>query len=95
MTALDKYLRETAASLAQGRQVPSTFEQRIAIGLVQARALELRHLAGELQIHGFTRHPLIKGLWAKMIERSSMLEPLGLEMCEAYPPDHREEKKLS
>lgn len=99
MTPLDKYLIENATELAKDdaaaeRTTPTTLEQRIAIGLVQARALECRHLAGQLQIYGLTRIPQIRALWAYYIDRSSKLEAIGLEMCEKYPPDHEPERQL-
>lgn len=66
--------------------IPSTREQRLAIALVQARALECRDRATELQIRGYTQNPLVQAIFAKLWERSHNLEKLGLLLCDQYPP---------
>ncbi len=71
--------------------IPSTLEQRLAIGLVQARALELRNMATELQMKGFNQNPPGAYLFTRMWERSHKLEQIGLELCKAYPPSEPEE----
>lgn len=67
--------------------VLSSLEQRIAIGLVQARALECRSLAAQLQIRNLQNTPDGAYLFTKLWDRSHALEKLGLELCKQYPPD--------
>ncbi len=58
-------------------------EQRTAILLVQARAIECRHLAGELAIkYGTGAGLIIQGLW----DRSHKLEAIGLMLSQQWPP---------
>lgn len=72
--------------------VPSTLEQRLAIGLVQARALELRNMATEMQLKGLNTSPPGAYLFQKMWDRSHKLEQIGLSLCAAYPPSDAEEE---
>src|SRR5579872_843117 len=89
---LARWLSEMAAAIAQddesfGRQITTTLEQRIAVGLMQARAAECRSLAGDLQISGLIQqHKFIHAMWARLLDRSSDLEQMGLKMCETWPP---------
>lgn len=85
MSAIEKWSRDFADSLAQdditaSRTVETTLEMRIAVGLVQARALECRQLAGTLQVQGLTRNPMFQQMWARLIDRSSDLEKLAVEI---------------
>lgn len=65
---------------------PSTLEQRIAIGLMQARALECRFWAGKLQVN-FPTNPFAVWLAGQLMDRSHKLETVGLAMCRVYPPE--------
>ncbi len=71
--------------------VPSTLEQRLAIGLVQARALELRTMATEMQMKNLTQTPPGAWLFQRLWDRSHKLEQIGLKLCESYPPAPAEE----
>ncbi len=66
--------------------VPSTLEQRLSIGLVQARALELRTMATEMQLKGLNQTPPGAWLFQRLWDRSHKLEQIGLKLCESYPP---------
>ncbi len=66
--------------------VPSTLEQRLAIGLVQARALELRTMATEMQLKNLNQTPPGAWLFQRLWDRSHKLEQIGLKLCESYPP---------
>ncbi len=95
---LAKWLTEMASNIAAedepaGRPIETALEQRIAVGLLQARAAECRALAGELQISGATRNQVVRMMWAKLLDRSSALEKLGLELCETWPPLCEEQPK--
>lgn len=93
MTAFEKWVTEFAASLEKEdaeadppRDMQSTLVQRIAIGLVQSRAAECRHISGELLL----RNPgsqLAGILSLRLSDRSHKLEQIALEMCTKYPPD--------
>ncbi len=66
---------------------PSTLEQRLAIGLIQARALELRSVATKMQLRGLDRKsPQGAWLFQQLWDRSHELEQIGLSLCAAYPP---------
>lgn len=62
--------------------------QRGAVLLVQARALECRHLAGELAInYGNAMAPLIQSCW----DRSHKLEAIAMMLAKQWPiPEGRE-----
>lgn len=64
---------------------PSTLEQRIAVGLVTARALEGRHWADVL-LREHRDNPFAIALARHLARRSHKLEKLGLEYCKEYPP---------
>lgn len=82
-----KWATEFAASLMQddttaGRSIETTLEMRLIVGLIQARAFEARSAAGELSIRGLARRdPKFNAMYGKLIERSSELEALGLEIA--------------
>lgn len=74
-----------------GERGASLLEQRICIGLVQARALECRTLAGMLLIGGAASQQGPAGKMAMMIsmkmrERSHRLEMMGMKLAECWPP---------
>lgn len=96
MTALETWITTTAAQLVhEDPTLPTTPEQRIAIGLVQARAKECRAIANEMLVNGGTRNPVLYSVYAALIDRSSKLEKLGLDMVTEYPPNTvAEERKL-
>jgi hypothetical protein len=80
-----KWATEFAASLIEddataGRSIETTLETRIAVGLIQARAFEARSAAGELSVRGLAqRDPKFNAMHAKLIERSSELEAIGVD----------------
>lgn len=59
---------------------PSVLEQRIAIGLIQSRALECRHWADVL-IREHPNDPIAIALARHLARRSHKLEQLGLDLC--------------
>lgn len=67
--------------------------QRAAILLVQARALEARHLAGELAVNG-AAHPIAVSIMKQCWERSHKLEAIGMMLAQdgGWPiPEGREQ----
>lgn len=66
--------------------IPSTIHQRLAIGLCQARALELRTMATEMQVKGLNQSPPGAYLFTRLWDRSHKLEQIGLALCTQYPP---------
>jgi hypothetical protein len=64
---------------------PSVLEQRIAIGILQARALECRHWADVL-LTQHRDHPIAVKLARHLAVRSQKLEKLGLDLCKVWPP---------
>ncbi len=66
--------------------VESTLPQRLAIGLVQARALECRALAAQMQMRSLQNNPDGAYLFTKLWDRSHTLEQIGLDLCKKYPP---------
>lgn len=64
-------------------------ERRIAITLVQSRALECRQIAGSVLIH---RPQNVRDWALGLSDRSSKLEKMGMEMCEpsGWPPSEEE-----
>ncbi len=63
----------------------AALEQRVAILLVQARALECRHLAGELAVGG-ANHPVAVQIMEALWDRSHKLEAIGLMLAKQWPP---------
>lgn len=106
MTAIETWVTTLAAELAKDdaaaeRQYTTTLEQRLAIGLIQARALECRHHAGQLRLE--STNPMLPMLQQtalltvanRLLDRSHKLEQISLGMIEKYPPDTPvPEKKL-
>ena len=101
MNQLDVWLTETAANLAKEPEhaaecdglrctcgyVPSVLDQRIALGLLQARALECRELANNLRMSGLTLKHQIAADFAQVLSmRSHMLEQRALQLCDQWPP---------
>lgn len=83
---LDQAIQLAKDDEAAERGVPSTLEQRICIGLVQARALELRTVAGTILLKGLGANPMALKLSMAMRERSHKLEQLGLALAKHWPP---------
>ncbi len=87
MTAFDVWLKTMVLAaegdLLDGPVPDQGFRQRIAICLIQARALECRTLAGELAVAGNEYAVMIA---AMCMDRSHKLEKLGLEYAKAWPP---------
>ncbi len=63
----------------------STIQQRVSIGLTQARAAECRHIAGEMRLKGLTQIPMMSQLAMWLTDRSHKLEQLGLRMVTEWP----------
>lgn len=83
MTAFDVWLKTMVAALAPDCPEDTALAQRIAIGLIQARVLECRTLAGELNVSG---DPHARMIAAMCMDRSHKLEKLGLEYAKNWPP---------
>lgn len=66
----------------------SALEQRLAIGLIQARAMECRDLASSLLIN---QPGSLKQIIFDLNDRSSKLEAVGLKMAKQWPPVEEEE----
>ena len=103
MNALDAWLTETAANLAKEPEhaadcdglrcacgyIPSVLEQRIALGLLQSRALECRELANNLRMSGMTLKSNLAAEFAQVLTmRSHMLEQRALQLCDQWPPSN-------
>ena len=92
MTALDKYLTETAAEVAKsdeqaGRSITTTLEQRIACALAEARALESKHLAGEFRMKIANPPEVLIRLANAMDHRANEMIKRSMKMAtEPYPP---------
>lgn len=70
-----------------GRLLPTTIEQRMVIGLLQARAQECRNAAGQLHMQGATReNPIALRLAMWLTGRSEKIEQMGLSLAENWPP---------
>jgi len=80
MTAYETWLLKTVQILA-GEGASSELQQRIAIGLTQARALECRHLAGEIAVGGGAKHPYGVSVIQQCWDRSHKLEAIGLMLA--------------
>jgi hypothetical protein len=90
-TKLERETMQFAAALAADdsqveRPVATTLEQRIAIGVIQARALECRHQAGEIALRIGLNQPFFRMYHSQLIERSHRLEQFGVQMARQYPP---------
>jgi hypothetical protein len=95
---------QLAKSDEEAGRNPTELAQRIAIGIVQGRALECRTLAGQLLINGhrvtnqFPPGPgraaaaaVVSSLSVQQRERSHRLEQLGLKLAKIWPPDDGED----
>lgn len=80
--ALNLPLDPTSAEMEEAKRELS---QRIAAGLVQARALECRHLAGELIVNN-PSHPIIASVARECWERSHKLEAIAMQFAKEWPP---------
>lgn len=67
-----------------GRETRTTLEQRIAIGLIEARARELRARAGEIQMG--SRNQYLLGYAARLRDRALELDRIGMALCHEWPP---------
>lgn len=90
MTALEHYLTTTAAGLvkddeAAERAIATTLEQRIAVGLIQARAKECEAIATELMLKNNGSRAVTE-IALHLRERALKLEHIGLDLCKEYPP---------
>jgi hypothetical protein len=108
LTMMMDQATELAKDDETAQRPPSTLEQRICIGMIQARALECRHTAGSLLIYGqrvVQRFPLnqraavgqaITAISVQLRERSHKLEKLGMDLARKWPPeeDNFEESRL-
>ena len=56
---------------------------RVALGLLQARAMECRHLSGKLMVDSF-QSPASKALAIHLNERSAAIEKFAAELAEKY-----------
>ena len=93
MKAFDFWVVETSDALVNGPEALRNHEtgndgadlaeiqQRAAIHLVQARALECRHIAGELMVRTGANT-----ISAGLLERSRQLEAIGLRLASEWPP---------
>lgn len=86
MSAIAKWSEDFAASLLQDdataeRTVETTLELRLKCALIQARALECRQLANTMLVQGLTRNPLYSMMYGKLLDRSSDLETLAMEVA--------------
>lgn len=89
MTLIDRYLILTAKEVEKSdaeaqRPMLTTFEQRVAVALCEARAVECRHWATELRIRG--THPVARDIANAMDKRADKLQKKAIEMCGKYPP---------
>lgn len=101
LAALIEIAVKTAAAICDDtiERRPAPMEQRVAIALVQARALECRTFAGLLLINGhrytqkFPPGPakdaaeyLIAQLSVQQRERSKRLEDMAMQLAKQWPP---------
>lgn len=84
MTALETWLQQMVAVIAGNPAddaADPTLAQRVAVALVQARALECRHLAGELLIGG-AGNPVALQIAQACTDRSRKLEAIGMQLAQ-------------
>lgn len=80
ITALEAWARETAEALRIGES--SLDKMKLMIGLIQARAQEARHQAGELMLT--QADPTLRGFAGYLNDRAHKLEEFGLALAERY-----------
>lgn len=91
-----KWLTEVAKNLAkeptpeEAAALPTTLEQRIAVGLVEARARECKHMATDLRLSSSGSLPGVQKIAQYIDNRGLELDQLSLELCKKYPPEVRE-----
>lgn len=90
MSPIDRYLTQTAAEVAkddaQARDrgdLKTTLEQRIAVALMEARALECNYTAGEIRLK--TNNPTLLQFARALDERKHKLTARAIEMCKIWP----------
>lgn len=92
MSNLLRWVTQFASELVKpddvaARPKPTSLEQRIAIGLVQARAAECRAIVGQLRLSGLTlKSHVASGMAETLTQQSHVYEQLALRMCDQYPP---------
>src|SRR5579885_3289272 len=92
MTPFEIWFTNMARELAKSdavaeRSKPTTIEQRIAVGLVQARAAECRAIAGDLHKQGATMQSRVAAQLANLLaQQSHVYEQIALRLCDEYPP---------
>lgn len=101
MTHLESTILAQAKGLAEPTHegegdVDVPLEQRLAIAVLQARAQECRHIAGQLDISGATlKFPILMAWRNGLRQRSSELERLGMEWAAGvWPPVERERESM-
>lgn len=76
VSKLELWASETAAVLAPELDEMGRF--RVMLGLLQARALECRHISGMLHL---SAHPIMAQLAMQLGDRSEKLEGYGMEIA--------------
>lgn len=92
MNALETIVTKMAAELVKDdaqaeRPVATTIEQRIAIGITQARAQEARQIAGQIVQKGLRQLPIMDEMYQYLWDRQAQLEDMAIKMVAVYPPD--------
>lgn len=85
---------EEAERTIPGRTEPTTIEQRVAVGLLQARATELRELAPQVA-KLFNGHVLCQQIASEMVKRALLHEKKAMELCVVYPPGSGRSGKIT
>lgn len=90
MTAMEQWLLETSREILKSdqeaqRTVITTLEQRVACALLQARAKECRHQAGEIELKN-PGNSTLRAMAAYLRERSHKLEEMAMAMVGNWPP---------
>lgn len=86
LPALELWALDTARQLAPSLE--GIDRLRLAIGLIQARAQECRHISGELTI-GSAQSPAARALAIHCYDRSAKLEEFGCAMAERGEEDQK------
>jgi hypothetical protein len=81
LPALEKWAMETAAQLAP--ELTGVDRLRVALGLLQARALECRHVGGTLLVQS-SQSPASRALALHLDDRSAKLEEFATKLAEKY-----------
>lgn len=81
LPVLEAWAMDTAAALAP--QLQGVDRVRIALGLIQARALECRHISGEYVIKAGSNQ-VIAALAIHLGDRSEKMERFAIKIAEKY-----------